>query len=126
MKRVVSTKNAPAAIGPYSQAISVNGFLFTSGQIGIVPSTGSLAGDDITSQTKQVMENLKNILMEAGLTFSNVAKTTVYLKNMSDFATVNAIYAEYFSEHSPARSCVAVSSLPKEALIEIEVIASVD
>lgn len=126
MKKVVSTKNAPAAIGPYSQAISVNGFLFTSGQIGIVPSTGSLAGGDITSQTKQVMENLKNILMEAGLTFSNVIKTTVFIKNMSDFATVNTIYAEYFREQSPARSCVAVSSLPKDALIEIEIIATVD
>ncbi len=126
MKKIVSTKNAPAAIGPYSQAISVNGFLFTSGQIGIVPSTGNLAGDDITSQTKQVMENLKNILAEAGLSFSNVVKTTVFIQNMNDFATVNAIYAESFGTDAPARSCVAVSSLPKGALIEIEVIATVD
>lgn len=126
MKKIISTKNAPAAIGPYSQAVSVNGFLFTSGQIGIVPSTGNLAGDDIMSQTKQVMENLKNILMEKGLTFSNVVKTTVYIKDMGDFATVNAIYAEYFDEYAPARSCIAVSALPKGALIEIEVIASVD
>ncbi len=126
MKKIVSTKNAPAAIGPYSQAISVNGFLFTSGQIGIVPSTGNLAGDDITSQTKQVMENLKNILAEAGLSFSNVVKTTVFIQNMNDFSTVNAIYAESFGTDAPARSCVAVSSLPKGALIEIEVIATVD
>lgn len=126
MKKIVSTKNAPAAIGPYSQAISVNGFLFTSGQIGIVPSTGNLAGDDITSQTKQVMENLKNILAEAGLSFSNVVKTTVFIQNMNDFATVNAIYAESFGSDAPARSCVAVSSLPKGALIEIEVIATAD
>lgn len=126
MKKIVSTKNAPAAIGPYSQAISVNGFLFTSGQIGIVPSTGNLAGDDITSQTKQVMENLKNILAEAGLSFSNVVKTTVFIQNMNDFATVNAIYAESFGSDAPARSCVAVSSLPKGALIEIEVIATID
>lgn len=126
MKKIVSTKNAPAAIGPYSQAISVNGFLFTSGQIGIVPSTGNLAGDDITSQTKQVMENLKNILAEAGLSFSNVVKTTVFIQNMNDFATVNAIYAESFGTDAPARSCVAVSSLPKGALIEIEVIATAD
>lgn len=126
MKKIVSTKNAPAAIGPYSQAISVNGFLFTSGQIGIVPSTGNLAGDDITSQTKQVMENLKNILAEVGLSFSNVVKTTVFIQNMNDFATVNAIYAESFGTDAPARSCVAVSSLPKGALIEIEVIATVD
>lgn len=126
MKKIVSTKNAPAAIGPYSQAISVNDFLFTSGQIGIVPSTGNLAGDDITSQTKQVMENLKNILAEAGLSFSNVVKTTVFIQNMNDFATVNAIYAESFGTDAPARSCVAVSSLPKGALIEIEVIATAD
>lgn len=126
MKKIVSTKNAPAAIGPYSQAISVNGFLFTSGQIGIVPSTGNLAGDDITSQTKQVMENLKNILAEVGLSFSNVVKTTVFIQNMNDFATVNAIYAESFGSDAPARSCVAVSSLPKGALIEIEVIATAD
>ncbi len=126
MKRVISTKSAPAAIGPYSQAVSVNGFLFTSGQIGIVPSTGNFAGDDITSQTKQVMENLKNILAEAGLTFSNIVKTTVFIKDMEDFATVNAIYAEYFNEEAPARSCVAVSALPKGALIEIEMIAFVD
>lgn len=122
MKTVISTSDAPKAIGPYSQAIVVNGVLYASGQIAINPITGTLSGD-IESQTRQVMHNIGAILKAANMSFSNVVKTTVFITNMSDFATVNSIYAEYFVTDAPARSCVAVDSLPKGALIEIEIVA---
>lgn len=124
MKKVISTNNAPAAIGPYSQAIEVNGLVFCSGQIPIDPATGEFVKGGIEEQTKQSLANIKAILKEAGLEMSNIVKTTVLLADMNDFATVNAIYAEAFSEPFPARSAFAVKDLPKGALIEIEVIAS--
>ncbi len=124
MKKKISTPKAPQAVGPYSQAIMVNNTLYTSGQIAIDPATGQMVENSIELQTRQVMINLQNLLSESGFSFSDVVKTTVFLKNMDDFATVNAIYAEYFTEDAPARSCVAVSSLPKNALIEVELIAS--
>ncbi len=124
MKKKISTPKAPQAVGPYSQAIMVDNTLYTSGQIAIDPATGQMVENSIELQTRQVMINLQNLLSESGFSFSDVVKTTVFLKNMDDFATVNAIYAEYFTEDAPARSCVAVSSLPKNALIEVELIAS--
>ncbi len=120
--RIIQTEKAPAAIGPYSQAVIAGGFLFTSGQLGIEPDTGVLP-QDIEGQTKQSLENIRAILEEAGLQKEDVIKTVVYLKNMSDFAIVNGIYAAFFGEHKPARSCVEVSRLPKDGLVEIEVIA---
>ena len=124
MKKKISTPKAPQAVGPYSQAIMVNNTLYTSGQIAIDPATGQMVENSIELQTRQVMINLQNLLSESGFSFDDVVKTTVFLKNMDDFATVNAIYAEYFKENAPARSCVAVCSLPKNALIEVELIAS--
>ena len=118
-----STHNAPAAIGPYSQAVEANGFLFTSGQIGIDPKVGELVSGGIEAQTRQVLQNLRAVLAAADLDFSNVVKTTVFMANMKDFAVVNGIYAEFFGENLPTRSAVAVKSLPKDALIEIELIA---
>ena len=122
MKKI-STTNAPAAVGPYSQAMMYGDILFTSGQIGLDPATGAFAGDDIATQAKQVCENLKAVLAEAGMTFDNVIKTTCFLAEISDFAAFNAIYADYFVS-LPARSCVAAKDLPKGALCEIEVIAA--
>lgn len=124
MKKKISTPKCPQAVGPYNQAILINNTLYTSGQIAINPETGLMVETAIDVQTRQVMTNLQNLLSESGFSFDDVVKTTVFLKNMDDFATVNAIYAEYFKENAPARSCVAVSSLPKNALIEVEVIAS--
>lgn len=123
MKQVIKTEKAPKAIGPYSQAIMIGDFLFASGQIAINPATGEIVEGGIEAQTKQVMENVKNILQAAGMDFSNVVKTTVFITNMNDFAKVNEIYATYFTDNPPARSCVEVSKLPKGALIEVEVIA---
>ena len=123
MKEVISTKAAPAAIGPYSQAIRVGNLVFTSGQIPIDPATGTLVEGGITEQTRQSLANVKAILAEAGLTMDNVLKTTVFLADMNDFADMNAVYAEFFSEPYPARSAVAVKTLPKGALVEIEVVA---
>ena len=123
MKEVISTKAAPAAIGPYSQAIRVGNLEFTSGQIPIDPATGTLVEGGITEQTRQSLANVKAILAEAGLTMDNVLKTTVFLADMNDFADMNAVYAEFFSEPYPARSAVAVKTLPKGALVEIEVVA---
>jgi len=123
--QIVSTDKAPQAIGPYSQAIIHNGILYSSGQIALLPN-GELAGDDIKTQTKQVLENLSNVLSEANSSLQKVIKTTIFLADMNDFATVNEIYAEYFKEHKPARSTVAVKTLPKGVKIEIDVIASVD
>ena len=123
MNQAVATKNAPAAIGPYSQAIMAGDLLYTSGQLGLDPDTGDLASG-IEGQTKQSLKNVQAILEEAGLQKTDVIKTVVFLKNMSDFAVVNGIYAEFFGDHKPARSCVEVAQLPKGGLVEIEVIAS--
>ncbi|MBR6128161.1 MAG: RidA family protein [Bacteroidaceae bacterium] len=121
---VISTSKAPAAIGPYSQAIEVAGLVYTSGQIPIDPATGKFVEGGIREQTRQSLLNVKAILEEAGLTLSDVVKTTVFMADMNDFADMNAIYSEFFSEPYPARSAVAVKSLPKGALVEIEVVAS--
>ena len=121
-KTTISAKNAPVAVGPYVHAVKAGDFLFTSGQIGLIPETGILA-ECITAQTEQVLKNLGAVLNEAGMGYSDVIKTTVFVDNMDDFATVNEIYATYFTGAAPARSCVAVEKLPKGALIEIEVIA---
>lgn len=122
-KKVISTSNAPAAIGPYSQAIEVNGFVFASGQIPIIPATGELA-QGIEAQTKQALTNVKAIMEAAGLTMANIIKTSVFIKDMNDFAKVNEIYATFFEGDYPARSCVEVARLPKDVLIEVEVIAA--
>ena len=126
MKTAIATKDAPAAIGPYSQAIRSGDMLFASGQIGLDPATGQLVPGGITEQTKRVFENIKAVLAEAGIDLLHVVKTTVYLKTMSDFAAMNEVYAKYLAPEgvvAPARSTVAVAGLPKDALVEIEVIA---
>jgi len=122
MLKKISTVNAPAAIGPYSQGIVVNNMLFTSGQIAINPATGNVEASGIEEQTEQVMKNLGAILAEAGTEYANVVKTTCFLAEMADFATFNSIYEKYFTE-KPARSCVAVKQLPKNVLCEVEAIA---
>jgi 2-iminobutanoate/2-iminopropanoate deaminase len=125
-KTAISTSAAPAAIGPYSQAVRVGGMLFTSGQVALDPKTGSLVPGGITEETTQVLENLKAVLGKAGIDFVHVVKTTVFLKNMNDFAAMNAVYAKYLAPEgivSPARSTVEVARLPKDALVEIELIA---
>ena len=123
MKKIISTTNAPAAIGPYSQAIDCGTFVVTSGQVPFDPATGEFVSGGITEQTRQVLTNIKAILTEAGLTMDNVVKTTVFLQNMGDFAAMNAVYAEFFTEGQyPARSAVEVGALPKGALVEIETI----
>lgn len=121
---VISTDKAPAAIGPYSQAIIDRGTLYTSGQIPICPATGEIAGADITTQAEQVMSNLKEVLKEAGVDFDSVIKTTCFLADMGDFAAFNEVYGKYFTSR-PARSCVAVKTLPKNVLCEVELIASI-
>ena len=126
MKKVISTSQAPAAIGPYSQAIKVGNLLFVSGQIPTSPATGSIVSGDIREQTRQALNNIKAIFEEAGLTINDVVKTTVFLTNMEDFSDMNAIYAEFFSEPYPARSAVAVKTLRQGALIEIEAIGAAD
>ena len=123
MKKI-GTNNAPAAIGPYSQAIFANGFLFSSGQIAINPQTGELVDGGITAQTRQVFANLGEVLKAAEMGFEDVVKTTVFLADMNDFGQMNAIYGEFFTQNLPARSAVAVKALPKGALIEIELIAT--
>lgn len=125
MKKVISTEKAPAAIGPYSQAMILNGVLFTSGQIPVDPATGEISGDTIEVQAEQVMKNLGEVLKEAGSSFENAVKTTCFLADMGDFAKFNEVYAKYFV-NKPARSCVAVKTLPKNVLCEVEVIAAVD
>lgn len=122
--KTISTPKAPAAIGPYSQAIQVGNLVYTSGQIPIDPATGVFVEGGIKEQTRQVLSNVKAILQEVGLTMSHVVKTTVFMADMGDFADMNAVYAEFFSEPYPARSAVAVKTLPKGALVEIEVVAS--
>ncbi len=123
-KSVLATQNAPAAIGPYSQGIEVNGLLFCSGQIAIDPASGALVEGGIEAQAEQCCKNVMALLAAKGLTAANVVKTTVFITNMDDFAKVNAIYANYFTEPFPARSCVGVATLPKGALVEVEVIAA--
>lgn len=123
MLNVTSTPNAPAAIGPYSQAVAANGFLFTSGQIGLIPETGAAAGDTIEAQAEQACRNVQAILEANGIGFDRVVKTTCFLADMNDFAAFNAVYAKYFV-NNPARSCVAVRTLPKGLLCEIEAVAA--
>lgn len=124
MKQAIATKNAPAAIGPYSQAIEVNGIVFVSGQLPINPATGQFAEGGIKELTTQSLTNIKNILAEAGLTMDNVVKTSVFLADMADFAEMNEAYAAFFNGTAPARSAVAVKTLPKNARLEIECIAA--
>ena len=123
-KTVISTTNAPAAIGPYSQAIRVGNLLYTSGQLALDPATGNFVEGGIAEQTRQSLTNVKAILNEAGTNMGSVIKTTVFLKDMNDFAAMNAVYGEFFSEPFPARSAVQVAKLPKDGLVEIEVIAT--
>ena len=123
--KVISTKKAPAAIGPYSQAIRIGNLVYTSGQIPIDPATGVFVEGGIKEQTRQSLTNSKAILEEAGLSMSNVVKTTVFMADMGDFADMNSVYAEFFTEPYPARSAVAVKTLPKGSLVEIEVIAEI-
>ncbi len=123
--KAISTTKAPGAIGPYSQAIQAGDFVYTSGQLGLDPATGAFPEGGIKEQTRQSLSNVKAILEEAGTSMSKVVKTTVFLANMDDFAEMNSIYAEFFTEPYPARSAVAVKTLPKNALVEIEVVASI-
>ena len=122
MNKIISTTNAPAAVGPYSQAVQAGNTLYCSGQIGLDPATGTMSGDDIRTQTEQVMKNIAAVLAAAGTGFENVVKTTCFLADINDFAVFNEIYAKYFTG-KPARSCVAAAALPKGALVEVEVIA---
>ena len=122
MKKVISTEKAPAAIGPYSQAIEVNGIIYTSGPIPVNPATGEIP-EGIEAQAEQVMENVKNLLESAGTSMANVIKTTVFIKDMGEFTKINEIYARYFEGDCPARSCVEVARLPKDVLMEMEAIA---
>lgn len=123
MKEIISTKKAPAAIGPYSQAVVVGDMIYTSGMIPIIPETGELEAGDITAQARQAISNLIALLEEAGSDANSVVKTTVFIKDMNDFAKVNEVYATFFTEQYPARSCVEVARLPKDVLIEIEAVA---
>lgn len=125
MSSIISTDKAPAAIGPYSQAVRTGNLLFTSGQIPLSPETGEIAGENISEQTERVCKNLCAVLEKAGCSFENVIKTTCFLADMADFAAFNEVYARYFVS-KPARSCVAVKALPKNVLVEIELIAEID
>jgi reactive intermediate/imine deaminase len=122
-KEIISTDKAPAAIGPYVQAVKANGFLFTSGQIAIDPASQKIVEGDINVQARRVMDNLGAILENAGLSFDDVVKTTCFLKNIADFSAFNAVYGEYFKNTAPARSCVEVARLPKDVLVEVELVA---
>jgi 2-iminobutanoate/2-iminopropanoate deaminase len=123
--KIISTTKAPQAIGPYSQAVVANGFVFASGQIPLDPATMVVHAKTIAEQTTQVMENIKNLLDASKLTFDDVVKTTVFLKSMNDFAEVNSIYGSYFKTHKPARSTIEVARLPKDVLIEIDFVAKI-
>ena len=123
MKKVIHSENAPEAIGPYSQATTHNGVIYCSGQIGLVPGTSEFAGDDVTSQARRVMENLKAVLGEAGSGFDKVLKCSIFLADMNDFGEVNEIYGSYFDENPPARETVAVKTLPKNCKVEVSCIA---
>ena len=125
-KVIINTKNAPAAIGPYSQGVKVGNLLYTSGQLAINAATGEFINDDIKKATAQSLDNVKAILEEAGTSLDKVVKTLVFLKDMNDFASMNEVYSQYFSTNPPARSCVQAGKLPKDALVEIEVIAIVE
>jgi 2-iminobutanoate/2-iminopropanoate deaminase len=122
-KKIIATTAAPAAIGPYSQAVSANGFLYLSGMLAIDPGTGSLAGEDAPAQAKQILKNISALLASEGLAIENVIKTTVFLTDLAAFSAVNAVYGVTFASNPPARSCVEVSRLPKDALVEIECVA---
>jgi 2-iminobutanoate/2-iminopropanoate deaminase len=124
MKDIVTTDRGPKPIGPYSQAVKASGFLFMSGQVALDPKTGDLTGADVRQQTERVMENIKGILEAAGSNLHHVVKTTVFLKDMNDFPAMNEVYGRYFSAAPPARSTVQVARLPKDALVEIEVVAA--
>jgi 2-iminobutanoate/2-iminopropanoate deaminase len=124
MKKIINSKNAPEPIGPYNQAVEVNGLIFVSGQIALVPGTGELLTANIEAETMQVMENIKAILLEANLDFSHIVKTSIFLNNMNLFSVVNTIYASYFKDQFPARETVAVLGLPKGVNVEISVIAA--
>ncbi|MGL5000727.1 MAG: RidA family protein [Cetobacterium sp.] len=123
MKKFINTTKAPAAIGPYSQAVEVNGTLYVSGQIPFVPETMSVISDDVKEQTRQSLENVKAILEEAGYTLNDVVKAGVFIKDMNDFTSINEVYSEYLGEVKPARACVEVARLPRDVKVEIEVIA---
>ncbi len=122
-KEVIYTEKAPAAIGPYSQAIKLGNMVYTSGMIPVVPETGEVAQGDAAAQTEQVLKNLNEVLITAGTKFDNVIKTTVFIKNMGDFGAINEVYKKYFTANFPSRSCVEVARLPKDVLVEIECIA---
>ena len=122
-KEVIYTEKAPAAIGPYSQAIKLGNMVYTSGMIPVVPETGEVALGDAAAQTEQVLKNLNEVLITAGTKFDNVIKTTVFIKNMGDFGAINEVYKKYFTANFPSRSCVEVARLPKDVLVEIECIA---
>ncbi len=124
-KEVIFTDKAPAAIGPYSQAIKIDNMVYTSGMIPVVPETGEVAQGDAAAQTERVLKNLDEVLATAGTNFDNVIKTTVFIKNMGDFAAINEVYKKYFTVNFPSRSCVEVARLPKDVLVEIECIAVV-
>ena len=123
MKKVISTDKAPAAIGPYSQAIQAGDFLYASGQIPLDPKTGAMVSGGVDEQARQALENAKAVLEAAGYSMQDVVKTTVFITDMGNFAAVNEVYAKYFEKEPPARSCVAVKALPKDALVEVEVVA---
>ena len=125
MKEIISTKDAPGAIGPYSQAVKHGNLLMTSGQIPLDPVSGEVVDGDITVQTTRVLDNLVAVLKAGGASIDNVIKTTCFLNDMADFAAFNAVYAKYFTDQAPARSCVAVDRLPKDVLVEVEAIAIV-
>ena len=124
-KEIITTDNAPAAIGPYSQAVKAGNLLITSGQIALDPESGEIVGTEIETQTRQVMENLKAVLAGGGAPLDKVIKTTCFLNDMNDFAAFNQVYQSYFTENAPARSCVAVERLPKDVLVEVEAMAVV-
>lgn len=123
MKQVIQTSNAPQAIGPYSQAILAGNTLYVSGQIPVIPATGVIVSDKVEEQARQVMENVKAVVEAAGMTLDDVVKTSVFIKNMEDFGTINAVYSQYFQKNCPARACVEVARLPKDVLLEMEAIA---
>lgn len=124
-KVIISTSKAPAAIGPYSQAVKIGNTVYTSGMIPIVPESGEVIQGDVAAQARQALKNLEEVLKEAGTSLENVLKTTVFIKNMSDFSVINEVYKEFFTGNFPARSCVEVARLPKDVLVEIECIAQV-
>ena len=124
MKNIISTPDAPAAIGPYSQAVEAGGFIFISGQLPVDPATGALAGTDIAGQTETVIKNIGAILKSRGLSFENIVKTTVFMADLKQFARMNEVYGSFFSKNPPARATIEVKALPKAALVEIEAIAT--